>query len=98
MGKARANKRHAVHLDVIVGGKSLLLEGREAWALKNLIERGERGVTPIDNPAPRWSHYIYKLRSYGITIETRHEPHGGAFSGTHARYVLHSPVRVVRAA
>lgn len=85
-----------VVLDVKVGDRTLILNGREAWALKALIERGENGVTPIDNPAPRWSHYIFKLRGYGIAIETINEPHGGPFSGTHARYVLRSPVTVLR--
>ena len=69
--------------------------GREAFALHALIEKGERGVTPIDTPAPRWSHYIYKLRESGLTVETIDEKHGGAFAGTHARYVLRTPLTVV---
>jgi hypothetical protein len=28
--------------------------GRDLWALTELIEAGERGCTPIDQPAPRW--------------------------------------------
>ncbi len=72
------------------------IEGRAAWALDRLIEAGERGCTPIDDPAPRWSHYVWLLRhEHQIVIETIHEPHGGAFAGTHARYILHSPVTVL---
>ncbi len=62
--------------------------GRERWALERLIAAGERGCTPITEPAPRWSHYIWLLREAGIEVETITEPHGGTFSGTHARYVL----------
>ncbi len=68
------------------------VKGRDLWALLNLIEAGPKGCTPIDNPAPRWSAYAFNLRKAGLNIETVHEPHGGAFSGTHGRYVLHSKV------
>lgn len=53
---------------------------------------GAQGVTPIHNPAPRWSDYVHKLRLAGLDIVTMREPHGGAFAGTHGRYVLHSDV------
>lgn len=70
-------------------------KGRDAWALAELLQAGERGVTPIERPAPRWSHYVYKLRGFGFAIETNDEPHGGPYAGSHARYVLRSPVEVV---
>ena len=66
--------------------------GREAWALLELIEAGRRGCTPIDNPAPRWSHYIWCLRGHGFNVETVDESHSGPFAGSHARYVLHDRV------
>ena len=44
--------------------------GRDAWALMSLIVAGHRGCTPIQRPAPRWSHYIFKLRRAGIGVET----------------------------
>ena len=54
---------------------------------------GAAGCTPIDNPGPRWSHYVFKLkRVFGLRIETITEAHGGDFKGTHARYVLRSRV------
>jgi hypothetical protein len=68
--------------------------GRDAWALRELIVAGDSGCTPIDNPAPRWSHCVFKLRRAGIPVETITEPHGGPFAGTHARYRLGAPVRV----
>ncbi len=73
--------------------------GRVAWALLELVAAGERGCTPIDNPGPRWSGYVHKLRhDHGLAIETVHETHGGPFSGNHARYVLRSRVRVLAVA
>jgi len=78
--------------------KRLHLKGRDAWALLQLAIAGERGCTPIDNPAPRWSAYIHNLRGMGIEIETVHEPRGGAFRGTHGRYVLRSKIRIMEPA
>lgn len=69
--------------------------GRDAWALQHLRRAGERGCTPIDTPGPRWSHYVFKLRRAGFLIETVEEPHGGPFSGHHARYVLRSKVSII---
>ncbi|MFD0978211.1 winged helix domain-containing protein [Tropicimonas aquimaris] len=62
--------------------------GRDRWALDQLRKAGAKGCTPINNPAPRWSAYVFNLRELGVPIDTIHEPHGGEFSGTHARYVL----------
>lgn len=79
------------------GAYLLEIAGRDEWALRQLLAAGAKGCTPIDNPAPRWSAYIHKLRRMGIEIETVDERHGGPFPGRHARYVLHSPVRAVEA-
>lgn len=84
-----------VTADAATGTRILTLKGRDAWAVDNLIEAGERGCTPIDNPAPRWSGYVHKARKAGLNIETVTEAHGGDFRGTHARYVLRSRVEVV---
>src|SRR5688572_8473158 len=70
--------------------------GRFAWALHELIEAGAKGCTPIDRPAPRWSHYVHRLRRDGVAIETVEEKHGGPFSGRHGRYRLSSNVQVVK--
>lgn len=71
------------------------IRGRDAWALLELLRAGQRGVTPLDTPGPRWSGYVFNLRQLGLIIETVHEPHGGPFAGTHARYVLHSQISVL---
>jgi winged helix domain-containing protein len=73
----------------------LTFTGREAWTLRRLIEAGAAGVTTIDHPAPRWSHYIFKLRKAGLVITTDYEPHTGPFPGTHGRYRLKTRVTVV---
>ena len=65
------------------------------WALDNLIRAGEYGCCPRNNPAPRWSAYVHRLRKFGLVIETRMEPHSGAFPGSHAHYVLHDQVERV---
>lgn len=66
--------------------------GRDAWALLELHKAGEKGCTPIDTPGPRWSAYVFNLRQLGVAIATMNEPHKGPFAGTHARYVLQSPI------
>lgn len=73
---------------------SVNIIGRDAWALLRLIAAGPRGCTPIDQPAPRWSHYVFKLRRAGIDVVTVEEPHGGNFAGHHARYQLRDRVSV----
>lgn len=67
-------------------------KGRDRWALECLIAAGEKGCTPIDTPGPRWAGYVLKLHKQNVNIDTITEKHGGAFKGTHARYVLRSKV------
>lgn len=67
-------------------GEAHKVQGRDAWALLELVEAGQSGCTPIDNPGPRWSAYVFKLkRLYGLSIQTITEAHRGPFAGTHAR-------------
>jgi Winged helix domain len=43
----------------------------------------------------RIGEYVHDLHARDFVIETTHETHGsGPFPGTHARYVLRSPVRI----
>jgi len=72
------------------------LKGRQRWALERLLGAGAAGCTPITEPGPRWSAYVFELRAAGFIIETIYEPHGGPFAGTHGRYVL--PSHVTRSA
>jgi len=76
-------------------GLPMTIIGRDAWMLQELIKAGKAGCTSIDNPAPRVSHYVFKLRGFGIAIETVHEPHSGPFRGSHARYFLRSDLVVL---
>ena len=77
-------------------GRKFTVLGRDAWALLELMKAGRSGCTPIDHPGPRWSAYVHALRTEcGLLIETRSENHGGPFAGRHARYILHSQVRVL---
>lgn len=70
--------------------------GRDAWMLDRLLAAGAAGTTSLESPAPRVSHYIFKLRSvYGLNIETITEEHGGPYAGHHARYVLRTRVTPV---
>lgn len=91
-GRAKLAGLYRVTLET---GEAFTIEakGRDAWALDRLCEAGPKGCTPIDQPAPRWSAYVFNLRGLGVPIETLTEPHGGEFSGTHGRYVLRATVR-----
>lgn len=80
-------------------GMHFSVQGRDAWALLELIKAGPLGVTPIDHPGPRWAAYVFKLkRKHGLDIETVYEPHDGDFPGNHARYVLRSAVEILKGA
>ena len=79
-------------------GSQQSFAGREAWTLRRLVDAGPRGVTTIDHPAPRWSHYVYKLRKAGLAISTDYEPHKGDFPGNHGRYRLETPVTIIEGA
>jgi hypothetical protein len=70
--------------------------GRFAATLDALIQAGDRGLTSYEYPAPRTSHYIYRLRKDEVSIETETEAHSGPFRGSHARYRLKSTVRVAK--
>jgi hypothetical protein len=69
--------------------------GRLAWPLLQLHRAGEAGITSLENPAPRLSHYVYGLRRDGLAIETTYEDHGGDFAGGHGRYRLITLIEVV---
>lgn len=91
-------KRIITTARVLPDGQPFKLVGRFGWALKNLVDAGKSGCTPIDHPGPRWSAYVHKLRKdYGLVIETLNENHDGPFPGSHARYVLHTEVEILPA-
>lgn len=88
-------KKLTITARILPDGKPMTVIGHDAWALRNLINAGAAGCTPIEHPGPRWSHYVFKLRGFGFLIETVNENHGGPFAGTHARYVLRSEVEII---
>jgi hypothetical protein len=77
-------------------GPVITIRGRDAWALLQLRAANEYGCTAIENPGPRWSGYVHKLRKAGIVVETVREGHGGPFPGQHARYILSSAVTILQ--
>ncbi len=91
--------KDVVELLVSINGRpAVTIKGRYAQCLHTLIRAGKRGVSPaIDNPMPRWSHYVFWLRSrFAVVIETVTEKHDGPYPGTHARYILRSHVAILR--
>jgi hypothetical protein len=66
------NDKLTIRLD---DGTIRIFAGRDAWTLRHLIAAGQAGLTTIDHPAPRWSHYVFRLRKAGLVISTVHEPH-----------------------
>lgn len=79
----------------LFAAREMTLIGRQAWCLDQLHRAGQRGVTTVDRPAPRWSDYVFKLRAQGIAVATEHEAHGGTYPGHHARYKLGTEIDVV---
>lgn len=90
------SNRLTVTARILPDGSRFTVTGRDAWALLELVNAGERGCSPIDNPGPRWSGYVFNLkREHGLAIQTITETHRGQFSGNHARYVLRSQVEII---
>lgn len=94
--KGRAKSAGLYHIQP-EGGEPFTIQakGRDAWTLDRLREAGTNGCTPRDQPAPRWSAYVFNLRGLGVPIETVNEPHDGEFPGTHARYILRARVEQI---
>jgi hypothetical protein len=86
---------HFIITDATGNQTTISTTGRDQWALECLIEAGPKGCTPLDQPGPRWSAYVFNLRALGLEIETVTERHDGPFKGHHARYVLRSHVAPV---
>lgn len=79
--------------DVEGSSRLVIVIGRDAWMLGNLVNAGTDGCTTLSHPAPRTSHYVWKLRhTYGIAIASIEEEHGGIFAGRHVRYTLQQRV------
>lgn len=72
----------------------LNLKGRLAWTLLELQKAGQGGISSLQNPAPRISHYVLVLRRKGVQIETIRQAHKGPFPGIHGVYRLSSEVSI----
>lgn len=70
------------------------LEGHIGWTMAQLANAGAQGVATIENPAPRWSAYVYSLRKLEIQIETEMEPNYSHYPGQYTRYRLVCGVNV----
>ncbi|AZO23844.1 hypothetical protein EJ070_26290 [Mesorhizobium sp. M1E.F.Ca.ET.045.02.1.1] len=91
-----ANKKFSITVKVEPDGRTVKLDGRAAWMLKQLIDAGKRGLTTLDLPAGiRVSHSVFLLRRAGFVISSPRESHGGPFPGTHSRYTLATPVTII---
>lgn len=77
------------------GPVTVALSGRKLWAFRELHSAVLKGITSLENPAPRLSGYIHGLRGDGFNIETVREPHGGPYAGQHGRYFLRSRILAV---
>jgi hypothetical protein len=81
----RIKHSHVLRRDT---GEVLYIDDREAWCLAELIVNGDRGVTPIERPAPQWSDDVSRFRKRGLPVQTIEEAHGRPYRGHHARYRL----------
>lgn len=89
------SERLKVTFRVLPDGAPTTVVGRDAWMYKELVKVGQRGLTTLENPAPRISHYIFKLRRAGLVIQSEDEKHAGPFAGSHARYRLMSETEIL---
>ncbi|BCG88484.1 hypothetical protein MesoLj113c_45940 [Mesorhizobium sp. 113-3-9] len=91
-----ANRKFAITVKIEPDGRTVKLDGRAAWMMKQLISAGKRGLTTLDLPAGiRVGHCIFLLRRAGFIISSPRESHGGPFPGTHSRYSLKTEVTMV---
>lgn len=74
---------------VLHGPQEVTLTGRNAWLMRRLIERGNRGLTAAEcPPGLRLAALVHNLRRAEIAILSEIERHTGDFPGNHVRYVL----------
>jgi hypothetical protein len=91
--------RLSVHAEIHDGieTRTVVIHGRDAWALQELVKAGPAGCTPIDHPGPRWSAYVHKLRKLGIptsrqsTSATAHHSPAGTHDMSCGRLCVSSP-------
>ncbi len=79
--------------------RNIACSGQVARTLRALVEAGPRGITSLEisSWALRTSHYVFILRRrHDLAIETLREPHDSpAGPGSHGRYILKTPARII---
>jgi hypothetical protein len=73
--------RDVIRISVRVGDSPVkTFRGRFAQTLALLIENGPAGLSSLESPGVRLSHYVFRLRRDGVPIETEDERHSGPYS------------------
>lgn len=89
--------RIKVRARVLPDGMPFTAAGQEALTLLLLEQNGPSGVVAYDfrgGPPFRLPAYTWSLmRKHGLQIETRREGHD---NGWHGRFVLHTPVEILK--
>ena len=93
------NKTISLTFENLAAGTRHCVEGQEARTLLALHNAGAAGVTALEvsNWALRLSHYVFKLRALGLSIDMEHEQHDGPVPGRHGRYFLRSGIWIIDA-
>jgi hypothetical protein len=95
MGYPTSSRRRKLVVHAIGPHGRFTVTGQDARTLLALVQAGPRGVTALEvgSWAFRLAAYVHRLRAgHWLGIETVREAHPG---GTHARYILRSPVELV---
>ena len=82
-------------LPLLTSRREITITGRRnCETLRALIEAGPRGTSSLEHWAvgKRLSHYIYRLRGFGLDIETQDVQTGDGVR--YGRYVLHGDVQI----
>ena len=68
---------------------------RNCETLRALIEAGPRGTSSLEHwvVGKRLSHYVFRLRGFGLNIETQDVQTGDGVR--YGRYVLHGDVEII---
>ena len=94
--KRRRNSTRLIRFVIVADMVPLVVRGRAAWCLKELLLAGSFGITGCRGRGRRLAAHIYILRRrYNLEITTQFEPHGGSYPGHHARYRLSSEIKVL---
>jgi hypothetical protein len=92
--KSLKNQEATIVFEGLGGPVAIRLTGHLLSTLRQLVVAGAYGVTPLERPAPGWSHCVDDLRALGFAIDTIHEEHGDDKSGRHSRYALRTVVAI----